>query len=160
MFGSGGLKAKDSPAVRFEHRTFGPNGFSIRNEEMRLCFYANSPILSPLRNIHFNSAKAFTSGSACPLSLRGARPKSLPVPHSAMMPDAVPLGVDLMTQLPAAAEPAAETEAALTEADIRTCVRVLRAIEADRSHLNQLTQEQRQRAVDVRRAHRQASRGT
>jgi NAD(P)-dependent dehydrogenase (short-subunit alcohol dehydrogenase family) len=38
-------------------------------------------------------------------------------------------------------EPAAD--AALSDDDIRACVRVLRAIEADRSHLTRLTQEQR-----------------
>ena len=32
---------------------------------------------------------------------------------------------------------------ALAEEDVRTCVRVLRSIEADRSHLTRLTQEQR-----------------
>ena len=31
----------------------------------------------------------------------------------------------------------------LTDEDIRTCVRVLRSIEADRSHLARLSQEQR-----------------
>jgi NAD(P)-dependent dehydrogenase (short-subunit alcohol dehydrogenase family) len=35
------------------------------------------------------------------------------------------------------------TDTALTEEDVRTCVRVLRTIEADRSHLTLLSQEQR-----------------
>jgi NAD(P)-dependent dehydrogenase (short-subunit alcohol dehydrogenase family) len=39
------------------------------------------------------------------------------------------------------ADPAADT--AFSDDDIRACVRVLRAIEADRSHLTRLTQEQR-----------------
>ena len=39
------------------------------------------------------------------------------------------------------ANPASDTT--LSDNDIRTCVRVLRAIEADRSHLNALTQDQR-----------------
>src|SRR5580704_19345837 len=34
-------------------------------------------------------------------------------------------------------------ETTLSEDDVRTCVRVLRAIEADRSHLTSLSQEQR-----------------
>jgi NAD(P)-dependent dehydrogenase (short-subunit alcohol dehydrogenase family) len=38
---------------------------------------------------------------------------------------------------------AAAPAATLSEEDLRTCVRVLRAIETDRSHLNRLTQDQR-----------------
>src|SRR4030081_2434862 len=34
-------------------------------------------------------------------------------------------------------------DAALSDDDVRVCVRVLRAIEGDRSHLTRLTQEQR-----------------
>jgi NAD(P)-dependent dehydrogenase (short-subunit alcohol dehydrogenase family) len=38
---------------------------------------------------------------------------------------------------------AADADTALTDEDVRTCVRVLRLIEADRSHLTSLSQEQR-----------------
>ena len=37
----------------------------------------------------------------------------------------------------------------LSEDDIRACVRVLRAIEADRSHLTRLTQEQRRELLTL-----------
>src|SRR5271168_366557 len=37
----------------------------------------------------------------------------------------------------------AAPDTALTAEDVRTCVRVLRSIEADRSHLTRLTQERR-----------------
>ena len=42
--------------------------------------------------------------------------------------------------------PAAGT---LSDEDIRVCVRVLRAIEADRSHLTRLTQEQRRELLTL-----------
>jgi hypothetical protein len=38
---------------------------------------------------------------------------------------------------------------ALSEDDVRTCVRVLRAIEADRSHLTRLTQDQRRELLTL-----------
>src|ERR1700682_2150894 len=37
----------------------------------------------------------------------------------------------------------------LADEDVRTCVRVLRAIEADRSHLTRLTQEQRRELLTL-----------
>ena len=56
-----------------------------------------------------------------------------------------------MSTQPAADDPAADDATsddsaagtALADKDVRTCVRVLRSIEADRSHLTRLTQEQR-----------------
>jgi NAD(P)-dependent dehydrogenase (short-subunit alcohol dehydrogenase family) len=44
---------------------------------------------------------------------------------------------------------AAAAEIALSDDDVRTCVRVLRAIEADRSHLARLTQEQRRELLTL-----------
>jgi NAD(P)-dependent dehydrogenase (short-subunit alcohol dehydrogenase family) len=40
-------------------------------------------------------------------------------------------------------------DSALTEEDVRTCVRVLRAIEADRSHLTRLSQDQRRELLTL-----------
>jgi hypothetical protein len=40
-------------------------------------------------------------------------------------------------------------DAALTDDDVRACVRVLRLIEADRSHLTRLTQEQRRELLTL-----------
>src|SRR5882757_11291872 len=40
-------------------------------------------------------------------------------------------------------------ESTLSDEDVRTCVRVLRAIEADRSHLTRLTQEQRRELLTL-----------
>ena len=37
----------------------------------------------------------------------------------------------------------------LCDADVRACVRVLRAIEADRSHLTRLTQDQRRELLTL-----------
>jgi NAD(P)-dependent dehydrogenase (short-subunit alcohol dehydrogenase family) len=45
--------------------------------------------------------------------------------------------------------PFAAAGGALSEDDVRTCVRVLRAIEADRSHLTRLTQEQRRELLTL-----------
>jgi len=42
-----------------------------------------------------------------------------------------------------------DTNAAFTEEDLRTCVRVLRAIDADRTHLTRLTQAQRRELLTV-----------
>src|SRR6185437_5158917 len=44
---------------------------------------------------------------------------------------------------------AAAAEAALSDDDVRACVRVLRAIEADRSHLTRLTREQRRELLTL-----------
>jgi NAD(P)-dependent dehydrogenase (short-subunit alcohol dehydrogenase family) len=43
----------------------------------------------------------------------------------------------------------AAAETALSDDDVRTCVRVLRAIEADRSHLTRLTREQRRELLTL-----------
>src|SRR6195256_2669663 len=40
-------------------------------------------------------------------------------------------------------------DAALSDDDVRACVRVLRAIESDRSHLTRLTQEQRRELLTL-----------
>ena len=40
-------------------------------------------------------------------------------------------------------------DATLSDADVRACVRVLRAIDADRSHLTRLTQEQRRELLTL-----------
>ena len=52
---------------------------------------------------------------------------------------------------PGAERPGAERPGpeALTDADVRTCVRVLRLIEADRSHLTTLSQEQRRELLTL-----------
>jgi NAD(P)-dependent dehydrogenase (short-subunit alcohol dehydrogenase family) len=47
------------------------------------------------------------------------------------------------------ADPAAAPDATLTDEDVRACVRVLRAIEADRSHLTRLTQDQRRELLTL-----------
>src|SRR5689334_18634116 len=44
---------------------------------------------------------------------------------------------------------AAADGAALSDDDVRTCVRVLRAIESDRSHLTRLTREQRRELLTL-----------
>jgi NAD(P)-dependent dehydrogenase (short-subunit alcohol dehydrogenase family) len=44
---------------------------------------------------------------------------------------------------------AASADATLSDDDVRTCVHVLRAIEADRSHLTRLTQEQRRELLTL-----------
>ena len=45
--------------------------------------------------------------------------------------------------------PASTTETTLSDDDIRACIRVLRAIEADRSHLTRMTQEERRELLTL-----------
>jgi NAD(P)-dependent dehydrogenase (short-subunit alcohol dehydrogenase family) len=54
-----------------------------------------------------------------------------------------------MDQTNSAPDPDSESQPTLSDEDVRACVRVLRAVDADRSHLTRLTQDQRRELLTL-----------